>query len=440
MSKLYVPEGVWLVCSEGTSTQQLAVVSQSTVKIDGAHLMATTEDRVKTDFGCKKGAFLAACMMALAAMAVAVVIVGTGGLGACAIIGAAGAAGAIGGGILGRLMPCGCATCMGVWQNHSLSVKAGGYHALLEDSFSLCSKGGTIKIMFSKEAAEAYAALVAAKSNVEIANVAVIAFIAPFVLQGAGNAILGFKSGFSAALGVSKLSAAAFVGETTIAGGTGLVTDLGLDFVKENLVYEKLGVKTYTKGAIEDETITVLGNNSNDISENQGNLFDTKQSAEYSKHIGDRENISITDYEKMTYEREGYLSTTNGYVDERCWEIVEEKSDWKYRIKGKRSMEALLETDKLTQSSGIYYMKDKYTLLTGKDYNWGRSLITDMKNSFNNSIPIKSKEGTKSFLFGLLLDAYRGIGNKLLEGSLNNYKKTIVEELLTRSKLKVKTK
>ncbi len=195
MSKLYIPENVWLVCSEGTSTQQMLVTSQSKVKIDGGYLMATTADRVKTDFGCKKEALADAIAVAICAMVIAACVVGTGGLGACAIIGLAGAAGAVGGGILGRVMPCGCARCMGPWQNYSPSVIVSGYNALLDDSISICSKGGTIKIMFSKEAAEAYAALVASKSNVEIANIAILAFVIPFVISGAGNAILGFKSG-----------------------------------------------------------------------------------------------------------------------------------------------------------------------------------------------------------------------------------------------------
>lgn len=118
MGKLYIPENVWLVCSEGTSTQQMLVTSQSTVKIDGGHLMATTADRVKNDFGCKKEALSGAITLAICAMAVmavAVLVVGTGGLGACAIIGLAGAAGAVRGGILGRVSPCGCARCMGPW-------------------------------------------------------------------------------------------------------------------------------------------------------------------------------------------------------------------------------------------------------------------------------------------------------------------------------------
>jgi len=54
MSKLYVPEGVWLVCSEGTSTQQLTVLSQSKVKIDGGHLMAKTKEKKKKYFCFKK--------------------------------------------------------------------------------------------------------------------------------------------------------------------------------------------------------------------------------------------------------------------------------------------------------------------------------------------------------------------------------------------------
>ena len=439
MSKLYVPEGVWLVCSEGTSTQQLTVVSQSMVKMDGDHLVATVEDKVKADFGCKKGALFTAIAMALCAAVVAVAVVGTGGLAACAIIGAAGAAGAVGGGIIGRLMPCGCAFCMGSWQNHSTSVRVCGNYALLEDSISICSKGGTIKIMFSKEAAEAYASLVASKSNVEIANIAAIAFIAPFVLHGAGKAILGFKSGFSAALGVSKLSAAAFVGETAVVGGTGLAVDRGVDFLKEDIIYEGLEVRKYTDGEIEKETSLVLDKNQSSSSNSQDDLYKVKDGVEKIEGI-DTRNASITDYEKMTYDREGYLSTANGYVEESGWEVVEDKSDWKYRIEGERNLEVLSETDKLTQSSGAYYMKEDYTLKTGKDYNLGKGLVTDIKNTVKESVPFASKEGTKSFLIGVLLDAYRGVNNKILECSLDRYKGLISTETQAKERINVKTK
>ncbi len=82
-------------------------------------------------------------------------------------------------------------------------------------------------------------------------------------------------------------------------------------------------------------------------------------------------------------------------------------------------------------------MKEEYASIKGRDYNVGKNTSTDGINAIN---PLKDKEGKTMFLLDLALDAYRGILNKLLEGSLNNNKRTIAEELQAKSKLKVKTK
>lgn len=426
MGKLYIPENVWLVCSEGTSTQQMLVTSQSTVKIDGGHLMATTADRVKNDFGCKKEALTDAIAVAICAMAVTALVVGTGGLGACAIIGLAGAAGAVGGGILGRVMPCGCARCMGPWQNHSPSVIVSGYNALLDDSFSICSKGGTIKIMFSKEAAEAYAALVAMKSNTEIANVAAIAFALPFVLKGAGTAIIGFKGGFTAALAVSSKAAFLYTLEASMIGGASYGIGILVKEGKEN-IYKKAGVYNYTKGKEEEEVTSILGND-----DGQKDLFDAKSNIGKVGKIGKRKSYSITSYEKMSYEREGYLSTTKGYIEEKGWETVEEKANWKYKATSTKSIEKISSTDKLTQSTGAYYMKEEYTLKTGKDYNIGKGLGSDLKKGINSF--------GHMFAIDLLIDLSRGICNKLLENKKKDYEKILTTEQKARNTKNVKTK
>ena len=426
MSKLYIPENVWLVCSEGTSTQQMLVTSQSKVKIDGGYLMATTADRVKTDFGCKKEALADAIGVAICAMVIAACVVGTGGLGACAIIGLAGAAGAVGGGILGRVMPCGCARCMGPWQNFSPSVIVSGYNALLDDSFSICSKGGTIKIMFSKEAAEAYAALVAMKSNTEIANVAAIAFALPFVLKGAGTAIIGFKGGFTAALAVSSKAAFLYTLEASMIGGASYGIGILAKEGKES-IYKKAGVYNYTKGKEEEEVTSILGND-----DGQKDLFDAKSNIGKVGKIGKRKSYSITSYEKMSYEREGYLSTTKGYIEEKSWETVEEKANWKYKATSTKSIEKISSTDKLTQSTGAYYMKEEYTLKTGKDYNIGKGLGSDFKKGIN---PFGHM-----FAIDLLIDLSRGICNKLLENKKKNYEKILTTEQKARNAKNVKTK
>ena len=359
-------------------------------------------------------------------MAVTALVVGTGGLGACAIIGLAGAAGAVGGGILGRVMPCGCARCMGPWQNHSPSVIVSGYNALLDDSFSICSKGGTIKIMFSKEAAEAYAALVAMKSNTEIANVAAIAFALPFVLKGAGTAIIGFKGGFTAALAVSSKAAFLYTLEASMIGGASYGIGILVKEGKEN-IYKKAGVYNYTKGKEEEEVTSILGND-----DGQKDLFDAKSNIGKVGKIGKRKSYSITSYEKMSYEREGYLSTTKGYIEEKGWETVEEKANWKYKATSTKSIEKISSTDKLTQSTGAYYMKEEYTLKTGKDYNIGKGLGSDLKKGIN---PFGHM-----FAIDLLIDLSRGICNKLLENKKKDYEKILTTEQKARNTKNVKTK
>ena len=50
----------------------------------------------------------------------------------------------------------------------------------------------------------------------------------------------------------------------------------------------------------------------------------------------------------MSYEREGYLSTTKGYIEEKSWETVEEKANWKYKATSIKLIEKISSTDKLT--------------------------------------------------------------------------------------------
>ena len=46
MAQLLVPEGVYLVCTDGMTTNQLQVTSQSSVLMYGGHPVATRHDRM----------------------------------------------------------------------------------------------------------------------------------------------------------------------------------------------------------------------------------------------------------------------------------------------------------------------------------------------------------------------------------------------------------
>ncbi len=82
-------------------------------------------------------------------------------------------------------------------------------------------------------------------------------------------------------------------------------------------------------------------------------------------------------------------------------------------------------------------MKEEYASIKGRDYNVGKNTSTDGINAIN---PLKDKEGKAMFLLDLALDTYRGIVNKLLEGSFDNYKESIALEQDARDKYNVKTK
>ncbi|SIT20857.1 protein of unknown function [Chryseobacterium ureilyticum] len=156
MSKLYVPDGAWLVCSNGMKKQQIKVTSQSTVTIAGGHLKATVDDRPGGNFICGKMMLIGA--VAGAALA-AVFIVGTiasGGtlaVGAGALMAAAAAGGAATGGLI-SLIPSICGAALYNWTPYDKNVLTSGKHPLLENSTIDCLLGGKVIILYSEKAAD----------------------------------------------------------------------------------------------------------------------------------------------------------------------------------------------------------------------------------------------------------------------------------------------
>lgn len=136
-----------------------------------------------------------------------------------------------------------------------------------------------------------------------------------------------------------------------------------------------------------------------------------------------------------------FLSAENGYIQEQGWDVAPDKNDYRYRIQGKRTVETLDEIDKLSGREGIYYMNEQYRLKTGKDYNLGKGLAKNMKDVAKDAInPLKDAESRRMFLLDLMVDLYRGIGNKLLEGNLGDYMDTLGAEARARAGITVETK
>ena len=152
MTQLYVPDKVWLVCSDGMNKQPIKVTSQQTVKIAGGRLAATKEDRTNGNFICGKMLVAGAIVGA----AIAALTISTGGLGGIILGTVLATAGGAATGTLISMAPCFCAlaTMPNDWIGYHPKVKYGGHNPLLENATLSCVLGGKIEIIYFEEFAD----------------------------------------------------------------------------------------------------------------------------------------------------------------------------------------------------------------------------------------------------------------------------------------------
>jgi hypothetical protein len=234
MAQLYVPDQAYLICSDGMKTQQIKVNSQSTIKIAKGRLAATIKDRTGANFVCAKMVIAGAIIGVIVAGIVAAAIALSGGTLAIGL-GAALAAGAVGGAAVGlqtAMMPCICAilTMPKDWQPVHPKVLVEGKKALIEKSIVPCVLGGSVQIMYSKEAAEAAASLNRSKTFATVAGLATLVFVggsAAAALVGGVTSIgtafitFGMRAGFVQIAGMAGV------------GGASYGINAGYDFLKE---------------------------------------------------------------------------------------------------------------------------------------------------------------------------------------------------------------
>ncbi|MGG5210055.1 PAAR-like protein [Chryseobacterium sp. MIQD13] len=226
MSKLYVPDGAWLVCSDGMKKQQIKVTSQSTVTIAGGYLKATTDDRPGGNFMCAKmvigGAILGA---AIAAVLVAGSIV-TGG----ALAVAAGAAIGAGVGLRAAMLPSICGMLLKDWTPYDKDVLTVGKHPLLENSMIPCRLGGNVMILYSEKAADEFTDKVIAETVLTVGAIICVSYLATAlataIVSGVGTVILtGLEYGITSAVVQGSSMAGIFIMSYGVNAGYDWVKD-----------------------------------------------------------------------------------------------------------------------------------------------------------------------------------------------------------------------
>ena len=294
MAQLLVPEGVYLVCTEGMTTNQLQVTSQSSVLMYGGHPVATRTDRMTANFNCAKmvlaGAIVGAIIGAIAAAAI--VLSGGTALVAAATVGYAGT------GLLAGMIPCICAMLTSDWTPfHPMIIINKVHMPILETSKMTCCLGGTVEICYSKEKAEALqdykrwstglsvAALAAASSAVGSAIGGLLSSVGSlaatfteFGVQALGKQLLGMVSGFLFNFGASEL----------------------YGYGKKNIQIGNNSIHNYIEGETYDKTVSESDFNKyskiaqNPLGETAANISDASTSA--NAQTGVYSNVGLVDF------------------------------------------------------------------------------------------------------------------------------------------------
>lgn len=457
MSKRYVPDETYLVCSDGMKMQPLKVTSQTTIKITGK-LAATEEDRTGDNFVCAKMVVAGAIIGAVVAGAVAAATIATGGLAGAALIGAAAVGGAVGGAALGLglgSIPCACAllTMGGKWTPVHQQVSFEGKRPLLESSTITCFFGGQILIFYSKEAAQEAVDLRQKKTLANVGLIAASAFVVGAVFQGVATAV-GTGSGILSQFGWrafgNYLGGVAYSGVGSFAGNWAL--DEG-----KNMIYEKIGIKDEIDGYNTDITEYQF-EDINDVNIKDREEFDTQWKLEtgvkvfnagqegseitHKNAVSNVQNIHRTDYARLDDIQEiGHTSTTtNVGIDE---DAIQSKHAPKslpseYEVQnrdfGGRYQDGYIQQIDVKEQ---YKMQDNSVHLDKKvlSQGAGKQFVQGAKKSLRE--PLKER---RAFLLSLLPDLYKFIVNPLIADELQDYLEAMRhEEAKARAGINVKT-
>lgn len=454
MSQLYVPDKVFLVCSDGMKKSQLKVTSQTTIKIVNGRLAGTINDRFEGNFFCAKMVIAGAILGAIAAalfVAATILSGGTIGIAAAAAVGAAAAAGGAVVGGLAALMPsiCSMLTSGGQWIPVHPRVMFEGQKALIEQSKIPCFLGGNVMMFYSEAAADEFTDLVLDKTLVQVGGI----ILGSALLSSAVATVLTAGSGF---LANTKLlystfgSKAAFLyaGEgaawlglgygasksvDAIKGGgfdvpfTGGLTGDGKDFHVPG-VYEALGLNDYAEGKTIEEIDRITQSTGPQIPK-----FGDSDPYADAASIKDNYNPRTSEYEIWEHRQEAGLYTRDANITESNPQYTNTSDPRAIRELNPQVLTDSPNPTHMSDVSGTYVDRVESRYETGQQLH-GTNIgdlktrgVATMKNAWPSPLE-------------WAIDVYNIGMNWLLEKPIEEYKESLKEEANAKAKITVMEK
>jgi hypothetical protein len=431
MSELYVPDKVFLVCSDGMKKNQVMVKSQQTVKIADKRLAATINDRFEGNFFCAKMVIAGAIIGAIAAAIFCAAVVlsgGTIGLAAAAAIGAGAAAGGAGLGALTALMPsiCSMLTSGGKWVPIHPKVKFQKQEALIDTSKIPCYLGGNVMILYSEKAADEFTDLKMWQTLTNVGGIVLGSALlsqAVVVVCGAGSVFAANTKMVYSVFGAK----AAFVygGQTLATIGLGIGASKVVDAVKGG-IYDLIGVGDYAEGKPLQESYKLTTSNEPmvDVGKTAGNADAVSDGSSIVRDQDGNHNTDpkVSQYEEMEYTRRTGMHTNDGTIIEEAEnERVSNKNPNLITEKNPNIQNAP-STTHIGDRSGSYYEQDNLRMEQGRQL--------DLSMSKKEALA-KGKEIRKNAWPSPLewaIDAYNIASNYLLQTPINDYKNALANE------------
>lgn len=452
MSQLYVPDKVWLVCSDGMKKSQLKVSSQNTIKIADGRYAATINDRFEGNFMCAKMVIAGA----IAGAIIAAAVVASGGtilgLGA-AVGGAVAAAGGAAVGGLAAMVPSICSLfCMGSqWQPVHTKVLLQKQQALIEHSKINCFLGGNIMIFYSEAAAEEFTDLVMQNTFVKVGGIilgSALACGAVASVMAGGSAFLanaklvfgtfGKTAGFIyIGEGLAWLSAGWLAsGMADAAKGDGTL-ELNVPFTDINIINQKVlpsggyqlvqdhlgfNMQDYADGKTVESVDSMTESNPVTIP----NFGSTDPYADASSIMyddnGNTRNYdpNISQYEELEYERRTVI-TGRGGGEEVEFDQVSDNLDPRARQELSPTRTVTNNHEAFGDRTGAYYSDETYTHTQGQQLhgNSTTSMKTKGVATLKNALPSLLEWG---------IDAYNIAMNAILQVPIAEYKESLKQE------------
>jgi hypothetical protein len=442
MGQRYVPNEVFLVCTDGMKKSQLKVSSQSSVVIANGKLAATINDRFQGNFFCAKMVIAGAIIGAIAAALFVAATILTGGavaVGTAALIGAGAAAGGAAVGASVALMPsiCSMLTSGSDWVPVHPKVRFEKQPALIEQSKIPCMLGGNVMIFYTEAAAEEFTDLKTATTLTQVGGI----ILGSALLSGgvatilsAGSVFLGNLKLINGAFGTK--AALVFAGEGAAWFGFGLGASVATDELKEWGFMEiqehtSFRMHDYSENKTVEEADELTGASDPLIEVDiPGTASDVDPYADASEVLKDNHSPNISDYHDLEYERRTGIHTNDGSVIEET-ELDRTHNRNPNAIPERNpTRTSVSDLDHQGDPSGTYYNRETYNLEEGRQLE-GTSraqAIGKAKAALKNAKPSPLE---------IAIDVYNIMLNKLLEAPVEDYKDSLKAEAAARQSIKV---